>query len=248
MTIEAFIHPLGDISKLPLTTKIKIFGWYIHEVVGQQRFSSREINACFDAVHIARPTNTSSMLRGMTLTRPQQTLRDAKGFRLSSSSRAEMAQALPVRPTAVLATGLLKGLVERVNEPAQKTFLLETLVCFTNEAYRAAIVMAWNLAYSHVCDYIYTKHLAAFNAQLKIVKPKSGPIVKPSDFEDHRESTVIEVARGASILSAASAKTLTEKLNKRNTAAHPSSTIVKSVTAEEVIHDLVENILLRAVL
>ncbi len=249
MSLAAFIRNLPNFADSSLTRKIKVFAWYLHEELNQERFTGTEINRCFDEVHLSRPSNTSSMLRGMTLTNPKQVLRDAKGYRLSASSRSEMVQLIPpARQSAAEATKLLKGLEARVTDPHQKTFLAEALVCFSQEAYRASIVMAWNLAYSHVCDYIFDSHLPDFNTQLKLARPKADPLAKRSDFEDLKESLVIEVARGAGILSAASAKSLTEKLGKRNTAAHPSSTIVTSVTAEEVIHDLVENILLRAVL
>lgn len=248
MTLASFIRHFPDFSTKALTYKIKVFAWYLHEEQQQERFLGADLNKCFDEVHLARPSNTGAMLRGMANTNPKQVLRDSKGYRLSASSRDEMARQFPVRETAAQATGLLRALEARMTNSYQRTYLAETLVCFGNGAYRASIVMAWNLAYSHVCDYIFDNALAKFNAQLKIVRPKADPVVKRSDFEDLKESTVVEVARGASILSAASAKTLNEKLGKRNTAAHPSSTVVKSVTAEEVVHDLVENILLRSVL
>lgn len=248
MTLAAFVRQVPEFSSKALTYKIKVFAWYLHEEKQQERFSGTELNKCFDEVHLPRPANVSAMLRGMTLTTPKQVLKDAKGYRLSASSRDQMSELLPVRRTAAQATELLRTLESRINNLHQRTFLSEALVCFSSGAYRASIVMAWNLAYSHFCDYVFDTELSKFNAQLKIARPKFDPIAKRTDFEDMKESVAIEIARGAGILSAASAKTLSEKLGKRNTAAHPSSTVITSVTAEEVIHDLVENILLRSVL
>ena len=107
--------------------------------------------------------------------------------------------------------------------------------------------MAWNLAYNHVLDYILEPaRLAKFNAQRAKAFAKDKEVTKRSDFEDYKESRVLEIARGADILSAGTYKVLNEKLGKRNTAAHPSLIVVGNVTAEEVIHDLVENVILRA--
>jgi hypothetical protein len=38
---------------------------------------------------------------------------------------------------------------------------------------------------------------------------------------------------------------LKEKLEKRNTAAHPSDMTISSIAAEDVIFDLVENVILK---
>lgn len=123
-------------------------------------------------------------------------------------------------------------------------FLNETLICFSNKAFRATIVMAWNLVYSHVCDRIFDAHSAAFNVQRHKVYPKLPELTKRTDFEDYKESQVIEICRGARILDASVCKTLTERLSRRNTAAHPSSSVLTEVSAEDMITDLITNVLL----
>ena len=126
-------------------------------------------------------------------------------------------------------------------------FLEETLICFKNAAFRAAVVMAWNLAYDHLCVWIHTKHLAAFNTRLPIRFPKADlqPIVNRDDFTEMKESQVIEACRSAGIITGSVFKVLDEKLKKRNLAAHPSGIAISQLTAEEMIHDLVENVILK---
>ncbi|MGH8813240.1 MAG: hypothetical protein ACREXO_14600 [Advenella sp.] len=206
------------------------------------------INLAFDELHLQRPSNTTSQVKGMATGANKRILHDANGFRLSSAARDQVAKLLPteVAPKQIIAE--LKKLEMQVTDLHQKTFLAETITCFVNGAYRAAIVMAWNLAYHHACTYILAGQLPAFNAQLAKAYPKKKPVSKHSDFEDFKESEVIEVAKGARVFSVSTSKVLAEKLAKRNNAAHPSSVIVMPVTADEVISDLVQNIILRSTL
>ena len=74
------------------------------------------------------------------------------------------------------------------------------------------------------------------------------PIQNRQDFADLKESDILKICRAARLISGETLKSLDEKLGKRNTAAHPSTVIVGTATAEEVIFDLVENILLKTAL
>jgi hypothetical protein len=211
----------------------------------KERFAAADLGLCFDILHLQRPANIHQLLKNLCDRRPSRLLKDSKGYRTSASAREEFQRLLPARESAPITTAMLAGLAQRVTDPARKIFLAETLTCYSHGAYRAAIVMAWNLAFSHICDVIFHNDLAKFNAQLIKVLPKETAITKRSDFESYKESRILEIAKGAGIISMSSNKVLKEKLDKRNTAAHPSSIKITSVTAEEVIHDLVENILLK---
>lgn len=241
-----FLEPISGFLVKSATFKVEVFAWYLHEIKQLERFRPVDINLCFDAAHAPRPANIRSIILNLCRKRPARLLKDAKGYRLSASTRAELTRLLPARATSVKTTQLLNSLLDRVTDSSQKLFLSETLVCFKHHAYRAAIVMAWNLTFSHILDRILAEHLPAFNTQLAKVVPKSSPISQRSDFENYKESKIIEIGRGANILSASTAKKLSEKLDKRNTAAHPSTVIVLPITADEVISDLVENVILRS--
>lgn len=244
-SLQDFTRDVPEFQNKSSPEKIEIFAWFLHEIKGQERLSAAELSGCFDAIHEPRPSNIHRDLSSLCERKPARMLKDVKGYRLASTTRSELGEKFQVRQTTVKTTALLDGLATRVTDPAQRTFLVETLICFKNQAYRAAIVMAWNLAFSDVVDRILAKDLDRFNAQRAKAFLKTKEVTKRSDFEDLKESTMLEIARGAGILSASSFKILDEKLGKRNTAAHPSIVIVSPVTAEEVIHDLVENIMLR---
>lgn len=243
--LASFILPVKNFNDTAATFKIEIFGWYLHCARNKERFTATDVGQCFDVLHLKRPSNIHQLLKNLCDRKPSRLLKDQKGYRASAAAREDFQRLLPVRDSILATTVLLSTLAERVTDPAQKTFLAETLICYGNGAYRAAIVMAWNLAFSHLCDFIFKNDLAKFNTHLLKVLPKESGISKRTDFEAYKESRILEIAKGAGIISVSSNKVLKEKLDKRNTAAHPSSIKVTSVTAEEVIHDLVENILLK---
>jgi hypothetical protein len=246
MKIEGFVKQIKGFSTLSLSEKIIVLGYFLHTYKQLEKFKAIDVNLCFDELHLQRPTNSSSQMNAMTSGTSKRLLGNTNGFRLNSASRDKVASMLPVIATPKEILVQLKQLEVSLSHIQQKTFLHEANVCFANEAYRASIIMAWNLAYHHICTIIFDSHLATFNARLPVQYKNEKPLAKASDFEDIKESVVIAVAKGAGIISSSTAKTLKAKLEIRNTAAHPSSTVVLPITAEEVISDLVQNILLKS--
>ena len=50
--------------------------------------------------------------------------------------------------------------------------MTEALTCYRDRAFRATIVMTWNLAYDHLLNWIMANHLARFNAAISVRYPK----------------------------------------------------------------------------
>ena len=245
--LERFVEPIEGFSSKPAPFTVEVVAWYLHEVKQKERFQPADIGPCFDEIHVIRPANVSLVLNRLCGKSPPRMIKDAKGYRLHQVARKELGATLPQRATSVATTQLLNSLLARVTNPAQKTFLQEALVCFKHHAYRAAAIMVWNLAFSDVLDRILASHLAAFNTGIGTNNLKK-PIVDRVDFEKLKESEIIKIASAAGILGKESVKKLEEKLGKRNTAAHPSTVVVSVATAEEMIQDLIENIVLRPTL
>jgi hypothetical protein len=113
------------------------------------------------------------------------------------------------------------------------------------------MVMAWNLAYHHLCDFVLKKKLADFNQRWPVNYPgmhKNGQkqIAKMEDFADElKESEVIAICASARIITGDMQKVLNVGLHRRNTAAHPSSATITQVQAEAHIEDLVLNFVLK---
>lgn len=129
----------------------------------------------------------------------------------------------------------------------ERAFLLEALNCYKVRAYRAATVMAWNLAFDHVRRWVLkdAARLIAFNNSVAAKYPKKGLSISVVEhFEDLKESEVLETLKHAGLVSDNIFGILKEKLNKRNRAAHPSNVEVTQHQADDSITDLVNNVVL----
>ncbi|WP_175701425.1 hypothetical protein [Burkholderia ambifaria] len=240
-----FVSRINGFGGKSFTDKVEIFGWYLHENGGKPKFGPTDLLRCFEVAHESKPSNIHSIVHRLSTDRPARLLKDGQGYRLSAAVREQVGK-LVNRKTNTAVNALLTGLLSSVTNKDQQTFLDETIVCCNGKAHRAAIVMGWNLAYSHLCDRIFDAHLVAFNANRTKIHPKLPEIVKRTDFQEYGERQVIDVCRTASIVDKSIYKILQERLDRRNMAAHPSAVVFTSAQAEDLITDLVNNVLLNS--
>jgi hypothetical protein len=168
-------------------------------------------------------------------------------YTLGRAIRTELDAKYGTHHSVVQVSKLLSDLPGKIPDLAEKTFLAEALKCYRVEAYRSSIVMTWNLAYSHFLHWILKDpaRLAVFNATITVRYPKKTGITIAAydDFGDALlESEVIEICGTAGLLNKNIKKILKEKLDKRNTAAHPSTVVVVQSQADDVVTDLVNNV------
>jgi hypothetical protein len=93
---------------------------------------------------------------------------------------------------------ILTDLPAKVPNVVERAFLGEALKCYRVEAYRACIVMTWNLAYAHLLDWILkdANRLSAFNSAITKRYPKRAglSISKYDEFLDElKEREFIEI-------------------------------------------------------
>ena len=127
----------------------------------------------------------------------------------------------------------------------------EAEICLRHDAGRATIIMVWNVAFYHLCQFILKHHLADFNNRLPVRFPKKWntsdlPVIqKYDDFGDQlMEREVIDNCSSAGIINGNLHKILVEKLGIRNSAAHPSTVRIGQLQAEAFIDDLIKNVIL----
>ncbi len=247
---ESFLSGVAGFYESSHVEKIKIFGWYLQNVAQNQRFSGTDILHCYDEAGLQRPANISQQLISMSAKQPPDLLRDGKGYWLERRIQNEYDARFKRRDISLQISQLIRGLPSKLPNISEKAFFEEALICYEHGAFRAAIVMTWNLGYSHFCEWVLAKHLTAFNSQWPVrfaeqhKKSKVKSITMYDHFGELKESEVIEIARSAGIITQGVHKTLCEKLGKRNTAAHPSNHAVSQLQAEEFIHDLIQNVVL----
>ena len=244
--LAAMAEPLGHAERIVL------FGWWLHAHGGKSTFMPADIGKCYNTNNLGVPTGSlgpyfSSLLSSKKL------LKNTQGYRLESNARAAMQKTHGQSAVTTHITGMLAGLPAKMPTLAERTYLDEALICYRNNAVRAAIVMTWNLAFAHLCDYIFRTRLADFNARWQLSLPgmhskKVKAITLTDDFSKYlKEQEVIDVARDAGIIVKNVHSTLDIALAKRNMAAHPNNVLLTPLQAEAHIEDLVNNAILKVV-
>lgn len=249
MTLEELIQQISDFHKWSFADKVRLFGWYLQTYDGMAHFQPADIRGCFAKLGLEQPSNLPRSCQALTETKPPQFLKSTKGYSLERRAKEKLDGDYGEREATIAVHKMLSELPSKVPGIEERDFLNEALTCFKHKAFRAAIVMAWNLAYDHFIRWIYNDaaRLASFNSQLPLSYKKADISVVNliDDFSFLKEHQVLTVAKSAKLISPSLHKVMQEKLDRRNAVAHPSNIAVHQVTAEDCIKDLVENVVLR---
>lgn len=242
MTLDELISKVSDFDNWSHADRIRLFAWFLQSQKGLARFRTGDLTACFDEAHVHRPSNPSQFVR--QLCEQKQFIADGTGFRLERSLRAKMDVTWGQREETVAVDRLLAELPSQLAVQAERDYLEEALTCFRSQAFRAAVLMTWNVTYDHLIAKIVENHLTVFNHQMSTMfGGKKRPVTIRGDFQKLQESEVLEVCTAAGIVTKEVAKVLREKLDKRNSAAHASGTRFDKLQTEAFIADLVKNAL-----
>jgi hypothetical protein len=231
--------------------QIRFFAWFIHRRRGREAFSAGDIAKCFDDLALQKPSSISPFLLQMSEGRTKLMLRGRDGYRLERAQLEKLDSRYGTRSITIQVTKLLEELPAKVPDIDEREFLKEALICYRHGAFRAAIVMSWNLAFDHLLHFVLKHHLSDFNNQWPKNFPRQNQkarvqqIATRDDFSELKESEVLTICKGAAIITPDLYKILDEKLGKRNSAAHPSTVTIGQIQAEGVIDDLVNNVVLK---
>lgn len=248
MTLDEFAESIPNFSSRAAPGLVILFAWYLHSEQKQTYIKARELTSCFDKLTLSPPSNIHSLLD--RLTDSKIFLKDRHGYRLARPQQDACAREYgQQREATAKVEKLLTDLPSRLQNLQERSYLDEALICFRYKAFRAAVVMTWNLAYDHLCNWILAdqKRLDAFNLQMgKTYAKKAYPaIVNRDSFEEPKEFEVIQVLASAGLITGGIHTVLKEKLDRRNKAAHPTGLEVNQLVAEGVISDLIENVVLK---
>lgn len=245
MQLQELIEQVPGFDGSAPKEQIKVLAWWLHVRGGKEKFGAVDIRSCYDKLDIKELPALATYLTRMP---DAKDLLKEKG-QLSRSVRAEFDKKYGVHYSVVAVSKILTDLPALVPDVAERAFLNEALKCYRIEAYRSCIVMTWNLAYSHLLDWILREsaRLAAFNAAISKRYPKlaSLKITTYDEFLDElKESQVIEICNTANLFNSNIYKILKGKLDKRNIAAHPSTAIIVQSQADDAVTDLVNNVVI----
>jgi hypothetical protein len=246
MELTDLVNQVSGFDRAAPKEQIKLFAWWLHTHGGKELFGPAEIRGCYNKLHMSQQAVATYLTR---MADAKELLKERGQYRLARSVRAELDKKYGVHESIIAVSKILTDLPATVPNVAERDFLTEALTCYQRKAFRACVVMTWNLAYSHLLDWILADQvrLDAFNTAISVRFPKitNVKITKYDDVLDElKESQVIEICKTASLINSSMFKIMKEKLDKRNIAAHPSGVKVVQSQADDVVTDLVNNVVL----
>lgn len=249
LSVADFAGGIAGFDSLPHPSKIKLFAWFLQREQGVDRFTATDIRSCYAAVDCQVP-DLSIYLPRLAAKKPPELLKDSRGYHLEGRIIRSMDAKYGQHPATIAVTRLLSELPGKIPDLTERAFVNEALDCYRVRAYRAAIVMAWNLAFDHLLRFVLgdSKRLAQFNeaAIRRFPQKKNVAVSSFDDFLDwFSEWELLAICQTAGLVTKEVGKVLDEKLKRRNSAAHPSSVKFTQHQADDVITDLVHNVILR---
>jgi hypothetical protein len=164
MQLHELVEQVAGFDKLPSRDKIRLFAWYLHTHKSMEHFGSDHMRACFKELHLVPGDVGKYVLRMASMNTPDL-VRERPGFKLTRTVRTQLDAKYGTHPSMQAVSKLLADLPDRVPDMAEKVFLSEAIDCYRVRAYRACIVMTWNLAFNHLLNWILRDpaRLQAFN-------------------------------------------------------------------------------------
>src|ERR1700730_326460 len=203
MELLEFTSQVPAFERLPPRDQICLLAWHLHVHRGVETIDNAALRDCFRQLSLVGP-DVSVYLPRMASRKPPDLVKFKGAYRLEGSVRRTLDTKYGTHHSVVVVSQLLSGLVERVADIEERTFLDEAIRCYRAKAYRAAIVMTWNMAFDHLLRWILsnpTRKLDFSRAILKRYPKKIGIAVERiEDFEELKEAEVVDICGTANLL------------------------------------------------
>lgn len=247
MNLTDFSLQVPNFGSLKPRDKICLFAWFLHEIKKIDTIDNSSIRECYRELD-ELPPDISVYLPRLANKKPPDLIRVRGGYKLEGRLRRSLGEKFGHRRGNILVAKILEDLTDQIPDLSQRVFLSEAIDCYRIRAFRAAIVMTWNLAFDHLTNWLLadSSRIASFNEAILVKYPKLKRIriSKKEDFEEFKEREIVEICRCAKLISQNTTSILREKLARRNRAAHPSQVKVVQAQADDTITDLVHNVVL----
>lgn len=245
--VNRFYNSIENASSENQATLVALFVYFLTVELGQESVTARHVSDCFAACDLLRPNITARLSEGAR-SRPAKYIRSNSRYKLHRHMREELSRKLGAEKVIAQTSATLRGLEHKLTDGAAMDFLKEAIDCFEAGANRATIVMVWILAMDQLFAHILAHNLLAFNTVLAANTDKSVKVkvvTQRDDFTEMKESKFIEFCRTAKIISNDVRKILEQKLETRNSSAHPSGVTIGKTKVIDFVEDLVENVVLK---
>lgn len=247
--LESFLLQVPDLENQSPANLVDYFVYYLTVIENGNGVQASNLEECFNLSRLKKYSNISSYLSRNSLAKRGKTpkfIKNQDGYQLERSHQLDIQKSLHTSPAKIETSHLLRGLLSKLKDKKEQSFLQEAIDCYEIRAMRASIVLVWILTIYHLYEYIFKHKLVSFNSALAKDKDKRLKVARVTivdDFTDIPEGKFIEIARSAKIISNDVRKILDTKLGVRNSCAHPSAITVSEVKTTDFIIDLVENVI-----
>jgi hypothetical protein len=246
MDVDYYIDKVENFSKLPQKQRVKLLS-YFHLICTQtETFSVQNIREVFEKHKLESPSNINREITALSSSKPKILIKNGLQYAFERSAKKELDEIYLSNSHSQIISTKLRELLIKINSAEQKSFLEEAISCFEIKSFRAAVVMAWLLAIDTIYEFILREKIIEFNSAVQLQGKYKKLIISSKDhFSEIKESDFIEILRTGKLISNDIRKILVEKLEFRNTCAHPNQIVIKETKVIAYIEDLIENIILK---
>ncbi len=244
VALDAAVRRAPNFSTWGHVDKIRFFCWHLQSNSGFGAVRPADVARCYDELKLKPPSSIGPFFDLLRRRQPTEMSKEADGCRLEARVLEEFDVAYG-RDTAPRASDL-EEIVESVADARRRKYLDETLVCFRAGAYRAAVVMAWNLAREVLREQLVATH-AGRVAEAATDAARSG-VAKESADDDLKELTdrqLLNACEQAAVISKSDRHRLTRRLDECDVAVKLSAAAIMPAVAEDLVRSALEDVVLR---
>lgn len=246
MKVSALLDKVERFESLQQKEQVKLMGFFYCVEEETDTFLPTQIVNCFKKEQLKGPSNINRELTSLSNEKPPTLVKKGSAYCFERSARKILEGIYLGSTHKQCISNTLRELLLKVTSKEQRSFLEESISCFEIKSYRASIIMSWLLVMDIFYENILKTNLTEFNSAIQQHGKYKKIHVKTKDhFSDIKESDFIELLRVSAIISNDTRKILVEKLDFRNTCAHPNGVIIKESKAIAFIEDVVENLIVK---
>ncbi|WP_153797004.1 hypothetical protein [Foetidibacter luteolus] len=246
LKISELLDKVEGFENLTQKEQVKLMSFFFcveHQV---DSFLPSQIRSCFENESLRVPANVNNEVKKLTDEKPPTFVKKGSGYTFERNARKSLESVYLGSTHKQIISTTLRDLIPKLKSKEQQSFLEEAISCFEIKSFRAAIVMTWLLTMDTIYEFVLANKLSEFNNAIQAHGKYKKIVVSTKDnFSDIKESDFIELLRVAKIVSNDTRKILDEKLDFRNTCAHPNTVVIKETKAISFIEDIIENVVVK---
>ena len=156
--LESFLLQMPDLSQQTASALIEYFVYFLTVIENDDAATPASVERCFELCRLQKYSNTSSYLSRHSKKKKGKVAKFIKvtnGYQLERNRELEIQKTLHSGPARRETSHLLRGLLTKLSDSHEVSFLQEAIDCYEIGARRAAIVLVWILSIHHLQKHIY---------------------------------------------------------------------------------------------